>query len=54
MKKAYETPCVEIVKFEYKDQVVATSGGRCDITWINFVPLGGDECSNPTEHRVVN
>ncbi len=26
MKKAYETPCVEVVKFEYKDQVVATSG----------------------------
>lgn len=26
MKKAYETPSVEVVKFEYKDQVVATSG----------------------------
>ncbi len=26
MKKAYETPSVEVVKFEYKDQVVAQSG----------------------------
>lgn len=26
MKKAYETPSVEVVKFEYKDQVVAKSG----------------------------
>ena len=27
MKKAYKTPHVEAVKFEYKDQVVANSGG---------------------------
>ena len=26
MKKAYETPSVELVKFQYKDQVVAKSG----------------------------
>lgn len=29
MKKAYETPSVEVVKFQYKDQVVAASGGVC-------------------------
>ncbi len=26
MKKAYETPSVEVVKFRYSDQVVASSG----------------------------
>lgn len=26
MKKTYETPIAEAVKFEYKDQVVAASG----------------------------
>ena len=25
MKKSYETPAVEVVKFEYRDQVVAAS-----------------------------
>lgn len=39
MKKNYEAPSVELVKFEYKDQVVANSGcgvrhtgdeGTCD------------------------
>ena len=25
MKKSYETPSVEVVKFQYSDQVVATS-----------------------------
>ena len=32
MKKAYETPSVEVVKFQYKDQVVAASGGVCSVT----------------------
>lgn len=27
MKKSYETPNVEVVKFQYRDQVVAASGG---------------------------
>ncbi len=31
MKKVYETPSVEVVKFEYKDQVVAQSG--CQKQW---------------------
>ncbi len=31
MKKAYETPSVEVVKFQYKDQVVAASG--CQNIW---------------------
>ena len=32
MKKTYETPSVEVVKFQYKDQVVAASGGVCSVT----------------------
>lgn len=27
MKKNYETPCAEAIKFNYRDQVVAASGG---------------------------
>lgn len=34
MKKQYETPSVEMVKFQYKDQVVAQSGS-C-ITWKHY------------------
>ena len=33
MKKTYETPSIEVVKFQYRDQVVVASGdGPCDIT----------------------
>lgn len=33
MKKSYETPSAELVKFQYSEQVVAQSGGG-----------GGDRC----------
>lgn len=29
MKKNYEKPTVEVVKFQYRDQVVVASGGKC-------------------------
>lgn len=29
MKRNYEKPQVEVVKFQYKDQVVAQSGSTC-------------------------
>ncbi len=32
MKKKYEAPTAEAVKFEYKDQVVAASG-KCEATF---------------------
>lgn len=32
MKKKYEAPTAEAVKFEYKDQVVAASG-KCETTY---------------------
>lgn len=36
MKKAYETPSAEVVKFQYRDQVVAASGAStCNKVWIN-------------------
>lgn len=44
MKKTYETPSVELVKFQYRDQVVAGSGAdseTCIKVWIN---IGGNWC----------
>ena len=39
MKKTYETPSVEVVKFQYRDQVVVASG-VCYVTSIR----DGDTC----------
>lgn len=34
MKKTYETPSIEVVAFQYRDQVVAASGGaKCHLYW---------------------
>ncbi len=48
MKKNYQAPMAEVVKFEYKDQVVAASGGTgCKYV----VTQTGDtitSCDNPT------
>ena len=42
MKKAYETPEVEVVKFQYRDQVVAASGGgRCTTDWKGNMSYAG-------------
>ena len=49
MKKQYETPSVEVVKFQYSDQVVAKSGG-CAIVY----RLSGYPCTNPTPVRPLN
>ena len=36
MKKTYETPAVEKIAFQYRDQVVVASGGHtCVIQWTN-------------------
>lgn len=43
MKKNYETPNVEVVKFQYKDQVVAQSGGCVTVT---HYPAPGTNCTN--------
>lgn len=50
MKKTYETPNVEVVKFQYRDQVVVASNGgltTCQVTYsdhpsdaVNCKPIG--------------
>lgn len=47
MKKTYKTPSVEVVKFQYRDQVVAASGDNVCIITSERV---GNECvsENPT------
>lgn len=36
MKKTYEAPSIEMVKFQYRDQVVVASGShQCVINWTN-------------------
>ena len=37
MKKTYETPSIEVVKFQYRDQVVVASGANpsCVSKWEN-------------------
>ena len=52
MKKAYEAPKAEVVKFEYKDQVVAASGlpAGCTIEY----RMDGNPCTNSTPIRANN
>lgn len=35
MKKTYETPSVEKIAFQYRDQVVVASGQSCESKWEN-------------------
>lgn len=56
MKKTYETPCADKIAFNYRDQVVAASGGSgsefaraiwsngCNIQ--NLIALSYDVCSS--------
>lgn len=41
MKKDYMSPSVEVVKFQYRDQVVAASGEKCINKYVN---TGDNEC----------
>jgi hypothetical protein len=47
MKKDYETPNVEIVKFQYGDQVVAASGGGSGCQTV--YRLNDHPCKDQTE-----
>ena len=47
MKKTYETPSIEVVKFQYRDQVVVASG--CGKVWNN---RGDNECVEGTPELV--
>lgn len=48
MKKTYETPSIEVVKFQYRDQVVVASGVNCKDVWIN---IGVNECTEGNKHH---
>ncbi len=50
MKKKYEAPTAEAVKFEYKDQVVAASGS-CPAKYIHEPAAG---CTDPIEVLPLN
>lgn len=52
MKKVYETPSVEVVKFEYKDQVVAQSG--CLNRYKNTSAVGVNACDDPVVVEKLN
>ncbi len=47
MKKQYIAPTVDTVKFEYKDQVVAASGG-CSYDWDLSGPTSTSGCTVPS------
>lgn len=51
MKKTYETPSMEVVKFQYRDQVVAASGEKCNNKWTND---GEHACVDGTPEFVRN
>ena len=46
MKKTYESPSVEKIAFQYRDQVVVASGGHTCI--INWTDQSGQENCTPT------
>ena len=51
MKKTYETPSIEVVKFQYRDQVVAASGdSNCGSKYINDGEYVGGSCQTTPEH----
>lgn len=52
MKKNYETPSVEVVKFQYSDQVVARSGVRCVVSGEYSHYVG--ECSKDSAGATTN
>ena len=45
MKKTYEPPSVEVVKFQYRDQVVVASS--CQDVWIH---TGVGSCTDGNSH----
>ena len=50
MKKVYEAPSVEKIAFQYRDQVVAASGGeKCVSAWLNE---GGNSCTTGDPEHV--
>ena len=51
MKKTYETPSVEKIAFQYRDQVVVASGTtQCGSVYINEGEYQGGSCKTTPEH----
>ena len=50
MKKDYAAPSAELVKFEYKDQVVASSG-RCGVRHSGSIDPEG-HCMGPSPWKM--
>lgn len=50
MKKVYETPAVEKIAFQYRDQVVAASGEACKNVYVNIGTEEQGECAEGNEH----
>lgn len=49
MKKTYETPSVEKIAFQYRDQVVVASGnGSCEPIYANVDTDGNKICDQGT------
>lgn len=46
MKKQYETPEIEVVKFRYSDQVVAASGGGGELSCVSYMVWEHDSCKD--------
>lgn len=46
MKKTYETPSIEVVKFQYRDQVVVASNVACGSYYIKEGAYQGGYCEN--------
>ena len=55
MKKSYETPSIEVVKFQYRDQVVVASGkipeGTCYGNWFGEGESSVSGCSTFVGHH---
>ena len=47
-KKTYETPAAEKMMFNYRDQVVVASNGKCQSVWVN---IGDDFCAEGNKHQ---
>lgn len=56
MKKTYETPSVEKIAFQYRDQVVVASGvhSNCEKVWVNTSPADGTECGDDNKLQSWN
>ena len=44
MKKTYETPSIEVVKFQYRDQVVVASNGFVENSCTNTATHESGDC----------